>query len=158
MARNTALLTVAATLALLMAGLFVTLRGGEPAAAQEMLTLIEHVTNEQVVDLSDEGDTVGDTLVFSNELYDDQNANMVGRSHGSCMRTVVGESWDCTFTNTLENGSLVVTGPFYDDGTGTFAITGGTGDYAGASGQMSLQASASSTAESPEWEFAFEIG
>lgn len=157
MARNTALLTVAATLALLLAGNLVIQRG-EPAAAQEMLTLIEHVTNEQVVDLSDEGDSVGDTLVFSNELFDDQNANMVGRSHGSCMRTVVGESWDCTFTNTLENGSLVVTGPFYDDGTGTFAITGGTGDYAGASGQMSLQAAASSTAENPEWEFSFEIG
>jgi hypothetical protein len=157
MARNTALLTVAVTLALLLAGNLVIQRG-EPAAAQEMLTLIEHVTNEQVVDLSDEGDSVGDTLVFSNELFDDQNANMVGRSHGSCMRTVVGESWDCTFTNTLENGSLVVTGPFYDDGTGTFAITGGTGDYAGASGQMSLQAAESSTAENPEWEFSFEIG
>ena len=88
MARNTALLTVAVTLALLLAGNLVIQRG-EPAAAQEMLTLIEHVTNEQVVDLSDEGDSVGDTLVFSNELYDDQNANMVGRSHGSCMRTVV---------------------------------------------------------------------
>ena len=158
MARSTALLTVVATLALLLAGSLAALRGGEPAAAQEMLTLIEHVTNEQVVDLGDEGDSVGDTLVFSNELYDDQNTNLVGRSHGSCMRTVVGESWDCTFTNTLENGSLVVTGPFYDDGTGTFAITGGTGDYAGASGQMSLLASASSTAEHPEWEFSFEIG
>ena len=157
MARNTALLAVAATVALLLAGIFASVRGGVPAAAQESLVLIEHVTDEQVVDLGDEGDTVGDTLVFSNELYDDQNANMVGRSHGSCMRTVVGESWDCTFTSTLENGSLVVTGPFFDDGTGSFAITGGTGDYAGAGGQMSLQASASSTAESPEWEFTFEI-
>jgi hypothetical protein len=158
MARNTALLAVAATLALLLGGIFTSIRGGVPAAAQETLVLIEHVTDEQVVDLSDEGDSVGDTLVFSNELYDDQNVSLVGRSHGSCMRTVVGESWDCTFTNTLENGSLVVTGPFYDDGTGAFAITGGTGDYAGASGQMSLTAAESSTAESPQWEFAFEIG
>jgi len=157
MARNTALLAVAAALALLLAGLFTSVRGGVPAAAQETLVLIEHVTDEQVVDLSDEGDSVGDTLVFSNELYDDQNVNLVGRSHGSCMRTVVGESWDCTFTNSMEHGALVVTGPFYDDGTGAFAITGGTGDYAGASGQMCLTAAESSTAESPQWEFTFEI-
>lgn len=157
MLRNTVLLALAAVAALILAGSLAVPRG-EPVAAQEALTLIEHVTDEQVVDLSDEGDTVGDTLVFSNELYDDQNVNLVGRSHGSCVRTVVGESWDCTFTNTMENGSLVVTGPFYDAGVGTFAITGGTGDYAGASGQMSLQAAEGSTAESPQWEFAFEIG
>lgn len=157
MLRNTVLLALAAVAALILAGSLAVPRG-EPAAAQEALTLIEHVTDEQVVDLSDEGDTVGDMLVFSNELHDDQNVNQVGRSHGSCVRTVVGESWDCTFTNTMENGSLVVTGPFYDAGVGTFAITGGTGDYAGASGQMSLQAAEGSTAESPQWEFAFEIG
>jgi hypothetical protein len=158
MSRNTAFLAIAAALAVLLGGVLASVNLGEQsAAAKEMLVLIEHVTNEQVVDLSDEGDTVGDTLVFSNELYDDQNANEVGRSHGSCMRTVVGESWDCTFTSTLENGSLVVTGPFYDDGAGTFAITGGTGDYAGASGQMTLQAAEGSTAENQQWEFTFEI-
>jgi hypothetical protein len=157
MPRNPVLLASAAAFSLLCVGLFVSPRG-DLAAAQESLTLIEHVTDEQVVDLGEEGDSVGDTLVFSNELYDDQNVNLVGRSHGSCVRTVVGESWDCTFTNTLENGSLVVTGPFYDDGRGTFAITGGTGDYTRSAGQMSLQAAESSTAESPQWEFAFEIG
>ena len=157
MPRNPALLAIAAAVGLLCAGLFANSRG-DLAAAQESLTLIEHVTDEQVVDLGEEGDSVGDALVFSNELYDDQNVNLVGRSHGSCVRTVVGESWDCTFTNTLENGSLVVTGPFYDDGRGTFAVTGGTGDYAGAGGQMSLQAAESSSDESPQWEFAFEIG
>ncbi len=158
MARNTALLAVAATLALLLGGLFTSVRGGVPAAAQETLVLIEHVTDEQVVDLSDEGDSVGDTLVFSNELYDDRNVNLVGRSEGSCVRTVVGVSWYCTFTNAMEHGSLVVTGPFYDEGQGGFAITGGTGEYAGASGQMSLTAAEGSTAESPQWEFTFEIG
>ena len=157
MPRNTLLLAIAAAIAVLCGGLGAVSRA-DLAVAQETLTLVEHVTDEQVVDLSDEGDSVGDTLVFSNELYDDRNVNLVGRSHGSCTRTVVGESWDCTFTNTLENGSLVVTGPFYDDGRGTFAITGGTGDYAGASGQMSLQAAESSTAESPQWALSFEIG
>ena len=57
----------------------------------------------------------------------------------------------------MENGSLVVEGPFEESGTGTFAITGGTGDYSGASGQMILTAAEDSTADSPKWKFAFEI-
>jgi allene oxide cyclase len=139
------------------ASLSMTRLGTAPVAAKESLTLIEHVTSEEVVDLGDEGDTVGDTLVFNNELYDDKDANLVGSSNGSCIRTAVGKLWECTFTNSMENGSLVVEGPFEDSGTGTFAITGGTGDYSGASGQMTLTAAEDSTADSPKWQFAFEI-
>jgi hypothetical protein len=128
-----------------------------PAAAQETLTLIEHVSNEVVVDLAEEGDSAGDTLVFHNELYDDKDANLVGTTNGSCVRTEVGSMWECTFTNTMEQGSLVVQGPFHDSGQGTFAITGGTGEYSGASGQMSLTAANGSTADSPKWKFVFEI-
>jgi allene oxide cyclase len=125
--------------------------------AQTQLVVIEHAENETVVDLAAEGDSVGDTLVFSNELYDDRNSSLIGRSEGSCVRTVVGQSWECTFTISMEQGSLVVVGPFYDDGKGSFAIVGGTGEYADATGQMSLEASATSTTEHPEWEFTFDI-
>ena len=158
MRRFIALLSLSAAVVLLVAGVLATVRpGATPAAAQETLTLIERVTDEEVIDLTGEGDTRGDTLVFRNDLYDADNATMVGTSNGSCVRTRVGEAWECTFTNTLENGSLVVQGPFLDSGEGTFAITGGTGDYAGATGQMSLKASATSTTENPEWEFTFDI-
>jgi hypothetical protein len=57
----------------------------------------------------------------------------------------------------MEHGALVVVGQFYDAGRGSFAIVGGTGDFAEAAGQMSLGASATSTAEHPEWEFTFDI-
>jgi hypothetical protein len=158
MHRLVSLLAVSAVVVLVLAGaLSLTRLGTAPAAAKESLTLIEHVTSEEVVDLGDEGDTVGDTLVFNNELYDEQDANLVGSSNGSCIRTAVGKLWECTFTNSIENGSLVVAGPFEESGTGTFAITGGTGDYAGASGQMTLTATEDSTAESPKWQFVFEL-
>jgi hypothetical protein len=39
---------------------------------------------------------------------------------------------------TLEKGQITVDGPFYDTGDSVLAITGGTGDYATASGQMTL--------------------
>jgi hypothetical protein len=57
----------------------------------------------------------------------------------------------------MEHGALVVTGPFNDSGAGTFAITGGTGEYSGATGQMTLTAAEGSTTDSPKWQFVFEI-
>jgi hypothetical protein len=158
MRRVVPLLAVSAVAILVLAGGLSMIRlGTAPAAAQETLTLIEHVSNEVLVDIGDEGDTAGDLLVFNNELYDDTDANLVGNSNGSCIRTAVGELWECTFTNTMEHGALVVTGPFHDSGRGTFAITGGTGDYSGATGQMNLTAAEGSTADSPKWQFVFEI-
>jgi allene oxide cyclase len=158
MRRLVTLLAVSAVAVLVLAGGLSVIRlGTAPAAAKESLTLIEHVTSEEVVDLGDEGDTVGDTLVFNNELYDENDADLVGSTNGSCIRTAVGKLWECTFTSSMENGSLVVEGPFEESGTGTFAITGGTGDYSGASGQMTLAAAEDSTADSPKWKFAFEI-
>ena len=158
MRRSVSLLVVSAVAVLVFAGTLSLIRFGiAPAAAKESLTVIEHVTNEIVVDLGDEGDIVGDTLVFNNELYDDADANQIGSTNGSCIRTAVGKLWECTFTSSMENGSLVVEGPFEESGTGTFAITGGTGDYSGASGQMTLTAADDSTTDSPKWQFAFEI-
>ena len=44
--------------------------------------------------------------------------------------------WECFWTLVLEKGHLTVEGPFYDTGDSMFAITGGTGGYAGARGEM----------------------
>jgi allene oxide cyclase len=124
-----------------------------PALAEETFTLIEHATTDTVMDHGDEGDSIGDTLAFSNELYDAENANVVGTSQGACTRTAPGKSWECTWTNILEDGSIVVQGPFYDAGDSTLAITGGSGKYSGASGEMQLKAREGGT----EYEFTFEV-
>jgi hypothetical protein len=87
------------------------------------------------------GDTIGDMLGFGNDLYDAENATVVGRSQGQCFRSNPGLSSECTWTNILEDGSITVQGPFYDDLQDVdLAITGGTGAYAGASGTMTLHA------------------
>jgi hypothetical protein len=155
MRRSVALVGVVTAFALFLAGFVAgTYLDAAPAAAKESIVVIEHATTDAVVDLGEEGDTAGDTLVFSNELFDADNANVVGTSAGSCVRTVVGKAWECTWSNTLENGSLTAQGTFYDTGDGTFAITGGTGDYSGATGEMKLK---KHNEEGTEYEFAFEI-
>jgi allene oxide cyclase len=124
-----------------------------PSLAKETFTVIEHATTDTVTDLGEKGDSIGDTLAFSNELYDAENANVVGTSQGACTRTAPGKSWECTWTNILEDGSIVVQGPFFDTGDSTLAITGGSGKYSDASGQMQLKAREGGT----EYEFTFEV-
>lgn len=134
-------LAVAAAIMLLSAGGFAAAWfSAAPVMAEETFTVVEHPDSDTVIDLADEGDTIGDSLAFSNEIYDADDANVVGTSQGSCVRTAPGAAWECTWTNTLDNGSIVVQGPFYDAKDSVLAITGGTGDYAGASGEMELKA------------------
>ena len=135
----------------LVAGLGVT--QWQQARAQETFTVIEHATTDTVADLGDKGDSIGDTLTFANDLYDDQDANVVGSSSGTRWRTKPGKSWECTWTNSLEDGSIVVQGPFNDAGDSTLAITGGTGKYNGATGEMTLHAREGGT----EYEFTFTL-
>lgn len=107
----------------------------------DVFTVVERATTDLVVDLGDEGDSLGDLLVWGNELYDEANQTVVGRDQGSCVRSNPGLSWECTWTNILEDGSIVVQGPFYDDlRESVLAVTGGTGAYVGAEGTMTVTA------------------
>ena len=56
------------------------------------------------------------------------------------MRLVVGQAYECTWTNFLKGGQIVVQGPFYDTKDSTLAITGGTGSTPVRAGTMKLHA------------------
>lgn len=103
-------------------------------------TVVEHADTDTVADTGAKGDSLGDVLAFGNPVYNAANTKQVGSDLGSCIRTKVGASWECSWTTLLAGGSLVVEGPFYDTADSTLAITGGTGKYSGASGQMRLHA------------------
>ena len=118
----------------------------------ETLVVIEHATSDTVIDLGEKGDSIGDLLGFGNEVYDESNQNKVGMSQGSCVRTVPGKAWECMYSVILDEGQLTVEGPFYDAGPSELAITGGTGAYATARGQMRLEANGEG-----EYRFTFEI-
>lgn len=102
--------------------------------------VIEHATTDTVVDLTANGDSTGDLLTFNNEVFDQDDQQVVGTSHGDCVRIEVGVSWQCRWTTTFEDGSITVEGPFYDASPSVLAITGGTGVYRGARGSMRLVA------------------
>jgi hypothetical protein len=109
-----------------------------PAAAAEVIKVVERPVNETTVDIGAKGDSVGDLLTFANPVYDAANVTQVGSDQGYCVRVVVGKSWECFWTLILKKGQITVEGPFADEGDSTFAITGGTGKYVGAKGTLTL--------------------
>ena len=102
--------------------------------------MVEHTTTDAVTDIGASGDSAGDILTFSNEVYDAHDKNKVGSDQGICFRTVPGKAWECSWTLNLEKCQLTVEGPFYDSADSVLAITGGTGEFAGALGEMALSA------------------
>jgi hypothetical protein len=115
---------------------------GSPSSAEQVRTLhvIEHATTNtlQHIGPATEKDSVGDVLAYANPIFDAANKRRIGSDNGSCIRTVVGNAFECTWTTILKDGQIVVEGPFYDGRDSVNAITGGTGAYAGARGEMKL--------------------
>ena len=124
------------------------------AADMDKIVLVERAATDVVTDTGEAGDSVGDILTFANEVYDEANATMKGTDNGWCVRTVVGKAWECFWTRTLADGQITVAGPFLDAGDSVLAITGGTGAYAGAGGEMQLHAR---NDEGSEYDFVYVL-
>jgi allene oxide cyclase len=121
------------------------------------LHLIEHAETDTVRHIGPpkEEDSVGDVLAFANPVFDEADKNQVGSDNGSCIRTAVGKAWECIWTVKLDEGQMTVEGPFYDGGKDSqLAITGGTGTYDEARGEMTLHAR---NPEETEYDFTYEI-
>jgi hypothetical protein len=103
-------------------------------------SFVEHAITDTVVDIGPKGDSRGDLLAFANPVFNAANTKKVGSDQGSCVRTAVGKSWECEWTLLLPKGHLVVQGPYFDHADSVLAITGGTGIWARARGQMVLHA------------------
>ncbi|MBX7235159.1 MAG: dirigent protein [Caldilineales bacterium] len=125
-----------------------------PPAATTTLTVVEHADTDAVGDVAPAGDSVGDVLGFANPVFDAANARQIGTDNGYCIRTAVGAAWECAWTLTLTDGQITVAGPFLDAGDSALAITGGTGAYAQARGQMKLHAR---NDQGTEYDFVYEI-
>ena len=125
-----------------------------PASAEEQLALVERATTDTVTDLGAKGDSVGDILTFANEVYDQEDKKLLGHDNGWCVRVVVGESWQCRWTLILDRGQITVQGPYYDKKDSVLAVTGGTGDYSSAQGQMKLR---QKDQQGKEYEFIYSL-
>lgn len=102
------------------------------------IEVVEHVVSETLTDHPPMGDSAGDALTFANQLYDKANTKQVGTDQGYCLRVDVGKSFECTWTAFLADGQITVAGPFFDAKESTLAITGGTGAFKDARGDMDL--------------------
>lgn len=126
-----------------------------PAKVSSMtIAVVEHADTDVVTDTGETGDTVGDVLTFANKVFDEKNEKEIGSDNGYCLRTAVGSAWECNWTLTLADGSVVIEGPFYDTADSVMAITGGTGAYADARGSMKLH---SRNDKGSEYDFVYEF-
>ena len=138
------------------AALALTLAAGSTGAASsgggKRIAVFERATTDTLVDLLPAGDSLGDTLTFANEVFDARTGMKVGTDQGQCVRTVVGQAFECFWTTFLPRGQITVQGPFYDAADSTLAITGGTGAYRNARGTMDLHARSAT-----EFDFVFHV-
>ena len=157
--RRFKLLALALALAIVLAVGIVSISAAsasdKPDQSSRRLTVVEHADSDTVADTGTAGDSLGDILAFGNPIFDAANAKQIGRDQGYCIRTNVGASWECNWTVILDQGSLVVEGPFYDDlRDSQLAITGSTGEFRNARGEMTLH---SRNAAGTEFDFIYRL-
>jgi allene oxide cyclase len=126
------------------------------AGSGKTISVIEHPITDTTTDVGKKGDSLGDILTFHNPIYDSKDAKKVASDQGYCIRVDVGVSYECTWTNFLKGGQIVVQGPYYDAKPSELAITGGTGKYATARGSMKLEAIEGGKGEE-EFSFVFHL-
>jgi allene oxide cyclase len=112
------------------------------SSAGRTLFVVEHAITDTEEPLNPGGkDKAGDILVFHNPVFNQANKRQVGHDEGFCTRIDVKAGiWECLWTTFVKGGQITVQGPFYDKKNSTLSITGGTGVYRNARGQMRLNA------------------
>jgi hypothetical protein len=133
--------------------------GGSSGATRDVTTfdVVEKTTAVGFVDSAPaDVDSLGDVVVGASDLFDKRDSK-IGTAHWSCIRTNPGLLRHCTLTYFLPRGFLTLQGPYRDDGTGTFAITGGTGQYRTAHGWMDLTSTTTPDGQTFVYEERFHV-
>jgi Allene oxide cyclase len=108
----------------------------------QTVTVVEHaITDTEQRAVPGGPDEPGDPLTFTNPVFNPANTTQVGHDEGFCMRLNLSTgTWECLWTTFLPHGQITVQGPYYDTHNSVLSITGGTGAYRDARGQMKLDA------------------
>jgi len=108
----------------------------------QTVTVVEHaITDTEQRAVPGGPDEPGDPLTFTNPVFNSANTTQVGHDEGFCVRLNVSTgTWECLWTTFLPHGQITVQGPYYDTHNSVLSITGGTGAYRHARGQMKLDA------------------
>jgi hypothetical protein len=100
-----------------------------------VFTVIEHEVRTADVDTGDPGESAGDFFLFESRLLHPATGDVVGVDSGKCMIAI--RTFVCDATARINGkGKIVVAGAFFSENDGVIAITGGTGAYREAAGQL----------------------
>lgn len=144
-ARRGTLWAVALVAGILLATTF----AGNASALKRPMTLrlTFTVTRHAYVDVGAKGSSVGDVDVLSGPLFGAGRTKPLGHLEATLTTTdITGtppsqhpESFNTTITAYLPQGKIIFGGAQHERPTTTFAILGGTGDYANARGEVTTQ-------------------
>jgi allene oxide cyclase len=122
-------------------------------AAGSTVHVIEHAITDTEIPVNGK-DGKGNPLTFNNPVFNLANQKQVGHDEGFCMRLAPKQGiWECLWTTFLKGGQITVQGPYYDKRNSVLSITGGTGAYRNARGEMALNARDGGA----EYDFIFQI-
>jgi hypothetical protein len=100
------------------------------------LHFVEHAIAIKQITIGTSTDLRGNYIVFDDPVFDAADKNQVGSVSGFCLNTS-NTLQECHFTLILPKGQITGEGPFTSGSpTATYAITGGTGIYDEARGQV----------------------
>lgn len=120
-------------------GIAATSAGASTSPASAVLHLVEHRVQESQIDLGKTGPSTGDELLLSGTLTG-PGGKPAGDDSGLCTVTVFDQQRQfaiCTVALRLAGGQLLVAGQESLSGTDqSFAVTGGTGAFRHARGQL----------------------
>jgi hypothetical protein len=97
---------------------------------------------DNFLDLGDEGTTLGDRFVFSDDLSRTRGGRVIGTDGGECTVVRIDEEFyeatvQCLVTVSLSGGDITIQGLVAEsEERATLAVTGGTGRYEGAGGRV----------------------
>jgi len=115
--------------------------GGAPRNVWKVIRLVERAQDFAVQDAAPPGPSLGDRLVFTSNLFDEQG-RQVGHDGADCVTVRLDPTAppaeqqivQCTVTVALPDGQITVQG-LAQGLEGRFAVTGGTGAYSTARGE-----------------------
>jgi hypothetical protein len=148
---------LAATAALTIGAIFATASSAEPSRAHPTAAtvhVVEHAITDTEIPTGGGKDVKGNILTFNNPVFDAADKKQVGHDEGFCTRIAPAQGiWECLWTTFLKGGQITVQGPFYDTRNSVLSITGGTGAYRSARGEMALK----SRNGGKEYDFIFKL-
>ena len=131
---------------ILVAGTIFAATAAGGSSNSSTIRLYHHDTSQENIDLGAPGPSEGDQFLFAGDTFKRKGGTQLGRGAGTCTTMSTGAAGEvlCVVNFSLRNGQIATEGLFVSaDLFGgkklTYPITGGSGRYRQARGEVSVQ-------------------